>query len=87
MHRRRRRSAHALRRDRGAARGLDLGQRSAGRNRGIVGPGGGGTCVGRKFPGIEWKVIRIVDGPIASLADADELPHGEIGELIVRGRS
>ena len=28
---------------------------------------GAGVCVGRKFPGIEWKVIRIVDGPIASI--------------------
>jgi len=46
---------------------------------------GGGTCVGRKFPGIEWKVIRIVDGPIASLADAIEMQRGEIGELIVCG--
>jgi acyl-CoA synthetase (AMP-forming)/AMP-acid ligase II len=43
------------------------------------------TCVGRHFPGIEWKVIRITDGPIATLAEADELPAGEIGELIVRG--
>lgn len=47
---------------------------------------GGGVCVGRKFPGIEWKVIRIVDGPIPTLADAEPLPTGEIGELIVRGR-
>jgi acyl-CoA synthetase (AMP-forming)/AMP-acid ligase II len=30
-------------------------------------------------------VIRIVDGPIAALADAVELPLHEIGELIVRG--
>lgn len=47
---------------------------------------GGGVCVGRKFPGIDWKVIRIVDGPIATLADAEELPRDEIGELIVCGR-
>jgi len=47
---------------------------------------GGGVCVGRKFPGIDWKVISIVDGPIATLADVEELPHGEIGELIVHGR-
>jgi acyl-CoA synthetase (AMP-forming)/AMP-acid ligase II len=47
---------------------------------------GGGVCVGRRFPGIEWKVIRIVDGPIPTLADAEPLPVGEIGELIVRGR-
>jgi acyl-CoA synthetase (AMP-forming)/AMP-acid ligase II len=30
-------------------------------------------------------VIAIDDGPIATLADADELPAGQIGELIVRG--
>jgi acyl-CoA synthetase (AMP-forming)/AMP-acid ligase II len=46
---------------------------------------GAGVCVGRKFPRIDWKVIRIVDGPIDSLASAEELPAGEIGELIVRG--
>lgn len=46
---------------------------------------GAGTCVGRHFPGIEWKVIRITDEPIATIADAEELPPGEIGELIVRG--
>ena len=46
---------------------------------------GNGVCVGGRFPGIEWKVIRIVDGPIRTLADAAELPAGEIGELIVRG--
>ena len=46
---------------------------------------GEGTCVGRRFPGIEWKVIRITDQPIAALADAEEMPRGEIGELIVRG--
>ncbi len=62
---------------------------------------GRGVCVGRRFPGIDWKVIRIVDGPIVKLAEIHELPHGksvepplgesretplgEIGELIVRG--
>ena len=46
---------------------------------------GAGTCVGRKFPGIDWKVIRIVDGPISSFEDVEELPPGEIGELIVAG--
>ena len=38
-----------------------------------------------RFSGIQWKVIRIVDGPIRSLDEAEELPAGEIGELIVRG--
>jgi len=47
---------------------------------------GAGVCVGRNFSGIQWKVIRIVDGPLNSLEEIDELPPGEIGELIVRGR-
>lgn len=47
---------------------------------------GAGVCVGRRFPGIEWKIIRAVDGPIAKIADAEILPGGEIGELIVAGR-
>jgi len=46
---------------------------------------GGGTCVGRRFPGIEWRVIRITEEPIANIADAEGLPRGEIGELMVRG--
>ena len=46
---------------------------------------GGGVCVGRKFPSIEWKVIDIVDGPIRRLSESRELPSGEIGELIVSG--
>lgn len=46
---------------------------------------GAGVCVGRRFPSIAWKVIRIRDGPIPTLAEAEELPPGEIGELIVRG--
>lgn len=46
---------------------------------------GRGTCVGRRFPGIEWKVIRTSEGPIAHIRDSEELARGEIGELIVRG--
>jgi olefin beta-lactone synthetase len=46
---------------------------------------GAGVCVGRKFDTIEWRIIRITDDPIATIDDADELPVGEIGELIVRG--
>ncbi len=46
---------------------------------------GAGVCVGRKFDSIDWRVIRITDEPIATIDDADELPVGEIGELIVRG--
>jgi acyl-CoA synthetase (AMP-forming)/AMP-acid ligase II len=46
---------------------------------------GAGVCVGRKFDSIEWRVIRIADAPIATIDDAEEVPVGEIGELIVRG--
>jgi len=46
---------------------------------------GAGICVGRKFDTIDWCIIRITDQPIASIDDVEELPNGEIGELIVRG--
>jgi len=46
---------------------------------------GVGTCVGKKFGGIEWRVIRIDDAPIPTVDDAQELGTGEIGELIVSG--
>ncbi|HBT75497.1 MAG TPA: peptide synthase [Planctomycetaceae bacterium] len=46
---------------------------------------GEGICVGKRFGGIAWKIIRIVDEPIASLDQIHELPPGEIGELIVSG--
>lgn len=46
---------------------------------------GAGTCVGRRFPGVEWRVIRIVDGPIGSIDQCEPLPADRIGELIVRG--
>lgn len=46
---------------------------------------GAGVCVGRKFDSIDWRVIRITDQPIESIEQTQELPPGEIGELIVRG--
>jgi acyl-CoA synthetase (AMP-forming)/AMP-acid ligase II len=46
---------------------------------------GNGTCIGRKFPGIDWRVIAMVDGPIAQWSQATPLPDGQIGELIVSG--
>jgi len=48
---------------------------------------GAGTCVGRPFPEIEIRVIRITDGPIASIDDVAECAPGEIGEIILRGPS
>jgi acyl-CoA synthetase (AMP-forming)/AMP-acid ligase II len=37
---------------------------------------GGGVCVGRRFRDIRWKVIRIVDGPIRSIEEVEELSAG-----------
>ena len=44
-----------------------------------------GACVGRPLPDISVRIIPITDRPIAILADAPELPTGEIGEIIVQG--
>ncbi len=46
---------------------------------------GRGTCVGRPVSEMTARVIAIADGPVASLAEARELPRGEVGEIIVRG--
>jgi len=46
---------------------------------------GAGTCVGKNFSGIEWQVIAIDDGPLATMADVRPLATGEIGELMVSG--
>lgn len=48
---------------------------------------GAGTCVGRLFPQVTVKIIAMTDSPISRLADADELPAGEIGEIIVQAPS
>jgi acyl-CoA synthetase (AMP-forming)/AMP-acid ligase II len=46
---------------------------------------GAGLCVGRPFAGVTVKIVDIVDGPLATLADARQLPLGEVGEIVVRG--
>jgi len=46
---------------------------------------GAGVCVGRKFDSVDWRVVRISDEPIRAVSDAEPLPTGEVGELIVRG--
>lgn len=46
---------------------------------------GAGTCVGRNFSGIQWRVIAIEDGPLASLDQTRPLAPGQIGELMVQG--
>ncbi len=44
-----------------------------------------GACVGRPLAEIDVRIIAITDAPIATLADARELPRGQIGEIIARG--
>ena len=44
-----------------------------------------GACVGRPLAENRVKIIAITEGPIATLADARELPAGDIGEIIVTG--
>lgn len=46
---------------------------------------GRGTCVGRPVDGVEVTVARITDEPIASWAELESAPEGEIGEIVVRG--
>ncbi len=46
---------------------------------------GAGTCVGRPVAGLEVRIIRISDAPIAAWSDDLVLPPGEIGEIAVYG--
>jgi acyl-CoA synthetase (AMP-forming)/AMP-acid ligase II len=46
---------------------------------------GAGVCVGRILSANTVKIIAPHEGPLASLAEARELPLGEIGEIIVTG--
>lgn len=46
---------------------------------------GAGTCVGRPVAGLEVRIIRISDEPIAAWSDDLVLPPGEIGEIAVSG--
>jgi olefin beta-lactone synthetase len=47
---------------------------------------GKGVCVGKPLDGVRAKVIEITDGPIASIDDINELPAGQVGEIIVSSR-
>jgi len=44
-----------------------------------------GTCVGHKFPGIQWKIIQISDRPIHHIDQVTEVPLGSVGEIMVKG--
>jgi acyl-CoA synthetase (AMP-forming)/AMP-acid ligase II len=44
-----------------------------------------GALVGRPLPENRVKIIALHEGPLASLAQARDLPAGEVGEIIVTG--
>ncbi len=46
---------------------------------------GKGTCVGTVFPQMEVRIIKTSFDVIRTIADAEALSPGEIGEIIVRG--
>jgi acyl-CoA synthetase (AMP-forming)/AMP-acid ligase II len=46
---------------------------------------GEGTCVGRPVRSIEAAVIRTTDRAVNSWSEAEVLPPGEVGEIVVRG--
>ncbi len=46
---------------------------------------GQGVCVGSRFPGMQWQVIRICDAALHQIDEVKRLPVGEIGELMVCG--
>ena len=48
---------------------------------------GEGTCVGHPLPGVKVQVIAPVDGTIPCISDAEALPAGQIGEILVQGPS
>ncbi|MCI4673506.1 fatty acid CoA ligase family protein [Candidatus Mycolicibacterium alkanivorans] len=47
---------------------------------------GAGVCVGYALPGVELKIIDIVDGPVDAIEETSELPTGHVGEILVRGK-
>ncbi len=48
---------------------------------------GAGTCIGRAAPGVEVRLIRIVDEPIDQWGDGLLVPAGDAGEICVRGKN
>lgn len=44
---------------------------------------GKGVCVGRPVAGMQVSIIPVTNEPIATMADTETLPVGEIGEIVV----
>jgi acyl-CoA synthetase (AMP-forming)/AMP-acid ligase II len=51
----------------------------------VLAGAGPGTLVGRALPGVELRLVRVVDGPIAALTADTVAPAGAVGEIAVRG--
>ena len=47
--------------------------------------GGAGTCVGTVFDEMTVRIVRVSYEAFADIADTEECPQGEIGEIIVKG--
>ncbi|MBT3584444.1 MAG: AMP-binding protein [Halobacteriovoraceae bacterium] len=47
--------------------------------------GGSGTSLGRPVMGIDMKIIKISDAPLARYDQVTELPANQIGEIIIKG--
>lgn len=48
---------------------------------------GAGICVGQPLSGVNVKIIKISDDRVPSFNNVVELPHGQIGEIIVSSKS
>ncbi|MBN1249707.1 MAG: AMP-binding protein, partial [Anaerolineae bacterium] len=46
---------------------------------------GHGMCVGKPLEGVTVRIIRITDAPVTQWDEAQVLPTGEIGEIVVKG--
>ena len=46
---------------------------------------GRGVCVGRPLPGMTIQIVAPVDEPLGRFSEAELLPAGEIGEIVVKG--
>lgn len=46
---------------------------------------GHGNCVGRPFPGMTVRIMKITSEPVPEWSDAWLVPDGEIGEIVLQG--
>ena len=46
---------------------------------------GEGICLGQAAPGMQISIIKLTDDVLESWGEVDELPQGELGEIVVSG--